>query len=73
MVTRKPSANATLRVSAAMMVLVTLALILRMLAKRRTKTGLVLEDWLILLAVALFGTHNGLLLHGVLPPHPAWR
>lgn len=62
----KPSGETNLRVCASMMVLVTIALLLRMLAKLGGKSGVYIEDWLIFVSTSLFYAYNGLVLEGEL-------
>ena len=58
----QPSGETNLRVCASMVVLVTISLLLRMLAKLGPKSGMYIEDWLICLSTSLFYAYNGLVL-----------
>lgn len=61
-----PSAEFHVQVCASMIVLVTIALILRMLAKLRSKTRIFIDDWFICFSTCLFYACNGSMLEGKL-------
>jgi hypothetical protein len=58
------SGHMSVRVSAAMMVLVLVSLISRALAKRKTRAKFLLEDWLLVAAALFFYADQGTFLYG---------
>ncbi len=62
MVPLLPAGAMNVRVCTSMIVLVTLSLFLRLLAKIQTKAGVLIEDWLILFSASLFYVYNVLFL-----------
>lgn len=58
------SGEVTLRLSIVMIALVSIAVILRFLSKRKTKAGSVVEDWLIVIPLCLFYAYVAVLLQG---------
>ncbi|KAL8855885.1 MAG: hypothetical protein Q9178_007505 [Gyalolechia marmorata] len=66
MVALRASGETTLRICVVLIVVATLAVVLRLITKLRTKAALLTEDWMIIFALALFYVYNGVLLGGVL-------
>ena len=62
---RFPTGDTAIRISIAMMVVVAFALVLRIWARFKHKSTLLIEDWLILAAAALFYAYNGVLIDAV--------
>lgn len=62
MVALQPAGERSLQVSAWMICLVTVAVVLRIIARLKTKAGLAIAEALIILAVCLFYTYQGLFL-----------
>ncbi len=60
MVTLQPAGETSLRVSAPMISLVTIAIVLRIIARVTTTSGFAVEEALIILAACLFYSHQGL-------------
>lgn len=75
MVTPTRSGQTVLEVCASMVAVVTVAVALRMLAKLKIKTGLVLDDYAIIVAMVLFYAYTALLLQGTVLfcSSPRWR
>jgi hypothetical protein len=64
MIKLKTSGEVTLRLSIVMIALVSIAVLLRFLSKRKTKAGSVVEDWLIVIPLCLFYAYAAVLLQG---------
>jgi hypothetical protein len=62
MVALRPAGEMALRVSVSMLCLVTIAIVLRIVARLRTRSGLATEEALIILAALLFYAYEGLFL-----------
>ena len=61
----KASGETTLRTTVALVVLATLAVILRLVTKLRTKAALLPEDWTIIFSLPLFYAYAGVLLQSM--------
>ncbi len=70
MVTLQPAGETSLRVSVAMVSLVTIAIVLRIIARLINRSGLAIEETLIILAACLFYSHQGLSLACVFSMKP---
>ncbi|ERF71789.1 hypothetical protein EPUS_01704 [Endocarpon pusillum Z07020] len=71
MVTLQPAGETSVRVSVAMVSLVTVAIVLRIIARLLTRSALAIEEALIILAACLFYSHQGLSLASILGPGAA--
>ena len=62
----KASGNSIFHLCIAMIVLSSISVILRLLAKRKTETRLVVEDWLVMVALGLFAAYVGVIVQSEL-------